>query len=518
MIYGSVYGSGYGDPENMVESFNYEESSRSVGALRYSFTPAANFGDAFFGVYIDSVMVDEVYAEEDAKVDFRSVPSSGDGEHSFLILRHGNISNYPMPRVARALDTTTAKKTTLWWTWPYEIIGSFDSGGEANPDLSSWSLTGLTPLNMEKGLCVTRNRLTFDMATDGDTTITLYCNKGAVATGTVTAPGTLTLAEANDSGISGTVVVGAAPTDATDSILHVRWPEYMSILRGTASPPTVAVDSFYFVGELESLWTEPVALTPTTYYYKLRPYSDTGDVGTDSAVITIILPAPPVAPSALAYASGNAAETVLSFTPSTTVGATYRLYLKKIADVYMNLVTVAATAAAEAEAITLPAITGYAGTVRVILRAINGGVEEKNTVELDLEYDAAGAFVPARPPVPGIVDYSVASGLTVSIDGSVSTFEGLATPATLQLFLRDADGSYDFANPDDTTALAVGTPSTNYTATVEAAVGATGWKYATLKTATAAGTQSENYADEVLIYVSDVNVAAPAVTGYISRG
>ena len=84
----------------------------------------------------------------------------------------------------------------------------------------------------------------------------------------------------------------------------------------------------------------------------------------------------PAPPTNLAYASGNAAATVLSFTPSATGGATYRAYLADAIDGVMNLNDIQATALAGANSITLPAITGYPGIAYAIVRAASGGIEE----------------------------------------------------------------------------------------------------------------------------------------------
>jgi hypothetical protein len=62
---------------------------------------------------------------------------------------------------------------------------------------------------------------------------------------------------------------------------------------------------------------------------------------------------------------------VVKWTASPTVGATYNLYLQIIGEAYMNLNTPIAIAAGETQ-VTLPAIVGYPGTIRLILRAVNG--------------------------------------------------------------------------------------------------------------------------------------------------
>jgi len=516
MRFGGWFGLPFGGAEQVLGLFE-AELVNSGSSVRVRFAPQSGEGARWFGVYLNARLQTIVYVEEGATYGPIHLPAKGlDG--SVLVLPHGRQTTGEMERVARTFDEPTSPKATLSWTWTPEVIGCFDAAGDVNPDLSAWSLTGLSPQALEQTETATRMQLKVGVVTDsGTTTVTLYRNGLDVASGSCTAPATCTLAEANDSGISGTVDVGATPTDAEDSVLRVRWPYSMQVLRDVTDPPTTVRATVLFDRQAAPFWTEPTALSANTYYYRLRPVSDTGDAGTATASFTAAIPGPPAAPSGLAYASGNAAATVLSFTPSATAGATYRLYLQAIGAAYLDVMNIAATALAGATTITLPAVTGYAGTVRVILRAVSGGVEEENCEVYKVEYDAAGARVAPRPNDPQIASVAVTAGTALSVVGAYDTTDEAGVATTLKLYVRTTSGSYDFASPDGTGTLAAAAHTSLKTATISYA-GSNGWRYVTLKAATAAGVLSEGYAEERLVYFSDADAAAPSAALSIARG
>jgi hypothetical protein len=111
----------------------------------------------------------------------------------------------------------------------------------------------------------------------------------------------------------------------------------------------------------------------------------------------------------------------------------------------------------------------------------------------------------------------VQSSLSVSVQGVYSPHGELGTPTKLQLFSRSPSGAYNFASAD-----AEGTLGTEKgglrLATIAKTYLAAGWLYLTLKAKTAAGVQSEGYAPELLVYISDASTAAPTFTAEVSRG
>jgi len=311
----------------------------------------------------------------------------------------------------------------------------------------------------------------------------------------------------NNSGLSGTVTVSNAVTNIANGIIDIRWPASIQILRDAFDPPTTVRDTVTFKGANTVRWTEAADLASGTYYYRTQPISDTAITGTQSAsvsIATITRPKPP---------------TNLSFTPSVTGGATYRAYLATAIGGVMNLNDIKATASAGANSITLPAITGYPGTVYAVVRAVAAGIEERNLNIIALEYDASGNFVPARPNAPGIQleSISITSGRTVSIKGIYNSDHQQAVATALQLFSRTPSGSYNFASPIGSggTLSSSGVKGVQ-SGTVTYTFPADGYYYLTMLAVTAGGTQSlPANSQEVLIVVS--NDALPAASGVIAQ-
>ena len=516
MRFGSPFASGYGDPERHLGKFS-AVAVRSGTAIEVDFTPTDDFDDAVFGVYLNNALALEAYIGEDGTSGKRAIAVTG-ADPVVEVLRHGHAMNYDMSRVARASDATTSSLVTLSWTWPVEVLSVIDSDGTENGDLSNWSLSGVNYLDTERAALDTRGRLEVDMTVTGTTVaLTILRNDQEVATGSGTTGTTITITASNSSGITGSVDVGAAASTSTDATLWLRWPQSMAVLRDTSDPPSTTVATVQFNAADSASWTESAALAADTYYYRIKPTSDTGQAGTASASSTAVVPGPPDAPEDLAYSSGNAAATVLSFTASETAGATYRAYMREPDQTFMDMTTPAATASAGSTTITLPAISGYAGTAYVVLRAVSGGVEEENGAVLALEYDGAGAYVLPRPNDATIGEWSIGSGDTLTVTGYYEPAGEGTAAANLELFTRTESGSYDFDTPADTTALSAVSDTLKKAALTVGSL-ATGWHYFTIKASTSGGVLSENYPTEVLFYVDTGAVSAPTLSLSVARG
>jgi hypothetical protein len=170
--------------------------------------------------------------------------------------------------------------------------------------------------------------------------------------------------------------------------------------------------------------------------------------------------------------------------------------------------------------ITLPAISGYAGLARVILRATDGGVEEKNLAVLELEFTAAGAYVLPRPNTPQLrVDgIAVTGGLTAGVTALYDPAGEKGVATKLQLFTRTPSGSYNYAAPADEENLAASGVLRG--ASLSKTFAVAGWYYLRVLAATAAGVQSDPAdAPERLLWVSAENLPAPAYPrATVSRG
>jgi len=475
-------------------------------AILVKFIPATGFGNSWFSIYLNGIHQTSVFAAEGTMS--QQVIESNNGKNSIAVLWTGEQQLVRQPS-AVAETEKTGQKVTLAWNWVYDIIGNPAS------ELSNWTLSGLTREWTEPGGVLTRRQLQIASdETGGTVAITGTRNGLEVFSGSAAQGATATLTQSNGSGISGTVDVGATAADA-DETLHLRLPSSMEIFRDTSSSPTTSVASVGYNESDVASYVETSALASATYYYRMRATSDTADVGDYGTDVTIDVPGTPDAPEDLAYSSGNAAATVLSFTASDTVGATYNLYMAAIGATILPVQTPVATAIAGSTTITMPAVTGYAGSVRVLLRAESVGIEEKNGNELVLEYDAAGAFVVARPNTPEVTLDTVTTGTTISMAVTYDSTNELGVGVTAQLFTRVPTGTFDFTTVEDSDALAgTGTIKTGTLAVTLA----NGWHYVTSKVATAGGIQSAVEAQEQLVYVSDTNISSPAPSVKLSGG
>jgi hypothetical protein len=479
--------------------------------LAIDFMAAPGMGNAWFGVYLNADYCGWVYAVEGVTASINvTIPPARGANLSVVVLRQGSMQAYDQSRAARGYDGESAAQATLTVAWPAEILGTPE-----NANLSAWTLAGLTYALADRGETKTRGAFTINLTVTGGTaTLALANGGGTLASGSVAVPGTITLAEQNNSGLSGTVAIGAGAA-TWGGLLYLRWPASLEIYRAAANPPTVLIDTETFAGYDTTVYTDPALLAAGTYYYRTRFVSDTGESGAYGAAQAEVIPGLPGAPGTLAYLSGTAAATILSFTASATVGATYRAYTMGIGGSFIDVDNIAATAAAGATQITLPALSGYPGTAQAIVRAVYGGVEEKNGAAVSLEYDAAGAYVPARPSAPGVKGFSVSAGLTLNVTGTYSRGSDLGVATQLQLFTRAPGGSYNYSSPDATAALAAA--GSMQTAALAATL-TDGWWYFVLKSATAAGVQSAAASAEYLALIADDVLSAPSVAYALNRG
>lgn len=501
MYFGQTFGA-FGDPDFHVRDMRIDASASGV---RVSVLAAPNLGDAYYQIYANNLFAGVVYCPEDTYSEPLTLALPVSSEVQVTAFRIGPNSSIDQSAFARIYDTG-ASSVTAEWSWTYEIIGTQDS-----TFFSLWSLAGLTVSRVLPADRPTRGQIPVSLnVTGGTATVTL----GVLAQGSGPVGGSITLSPINSSGVSGSVTVDAGATTES-STLSVRWPRSMSILRDTVSPPTVEVASVpYNILDTASFVD---SVDAGTYYYAFRAVSDTDDIGDASAPETVIVSGAPEPPTDIAYTSGGAAATVIGWTASPTVGATYNIYVQNIGDPYLDTSTPTQTAIAGATSATLPAITGFPGVARVVVRAEFAGVEEKNLDTLTLEYDSSGVIVSQRPNTPQIESVSVSTGLTVGVGVLYDPTNERVAPASVELYTRALGASYNFLLPDSTASL--GTRANgDQVANLSHTLASPGWYYATARTLTAGGQACNGQAPEVAFYVSDVNASAPSGTFTATRG
>ena len=503
MYYGQPYGA-YGDPEKHIKIME-AEATTTGGRVRIQ--PSAGLGNAYYQVYVNNIFAASIWCAEGVLSEWVNILIPSTGTASIVAFRLGAQPDFDNSFFA-SLSEEAPQNVTSTWTWAYEVIGT-----PTVLTMTGWTISGLTRLQTTQGEKVTRGSVQANIYVDAGTAIV---SVGNLASGTGPVDSTITLTALNGSGVTGTVYVAADAVTAS-GLLNFRWPLSMQILRDDTSPPTTVIATVTNGGGETGTFTDTELLDVGTYYYAFRAISDTDDIGDQSAPQTITVTGAPGAVEVLAYVSGNAAATVVSWSESSTVGATYNIYVADVDDAFLDTETPTQTAVTESTGITLSAITGYPGIAQVLVRAEFSGVEELNGNILFLEYDSAGDYISPRPNAPTISSVSVSSGLSISVTGvySIENQDGVAT--ALQLFTRTPSGTYDFATVESTGTLG-STVNGVKKATTTKTLATDGWYYCTLKAVTSTGIQSIGSATEVLFFVSDDNIAAPSGTFTLSRG
>ena len=495
----------YGDPDKHVETLEYKDTPSGI---KVRVRASTGLGDAYYQVYVDNIFAGAVWCPEGLLSDWLFfTPPGGSNSASVVVFNTGASPNGDFSSFA-ALYEESPQNVTANWSWTYEVIGTAD-----NLFLTSWVISGLKRTQTSPGNLSTRGNLPVTLSVSGGTATV---NVGALAQGSGPVGSTVTLSAINSSGVTGSVAVDALAEDSTGTLV-ARWPRSMGILRDTFNPPTTEIASIRYDDAETNTYVDRTTLTAGTYYYAFQGTSDTDDLGDKSTATAIVVSGAPEAPTDLAYVSGNAAATVISFTASATPSATYNVYVKNPDDAFLDTETPALTLPAGSTGATLPAITGTPGVAQVLVRAELGGVEELNGDILFIEYDSSGVYVSPRPNTPQTTVVTVDDGLDITVRGSYNTSGEDGEATELQLFTRTPSGSYDFATVEDTGTLGDDVGGVKTANLVKTFV-ADGWYYVTLKAATATGTQSVGSANEVAVYVSDGNISSPTGTFTLSRG
>jgi len=482
--------------KDYLKSLTVKEINNGFAVL-VTFEPADGEGDAWFSIYNNGVFRQSVFVRE-GDTTVVSIPADN-GLNIVTVVSTGQEQFKYQDNILGPINEI-GQKVQLDWTWDYEIIGNPDS------ELSNWTLDGLKIENTLNGSPVTRRKIEITIVASGGTvTVSSSTFSGSGPVGN-----TITLTALNQSGVTGSVEASASAVTASE-VLAVRLPQSIGVFRDVTPSPAVKVADVAYNNRDAASWKEPADLDGGPYYYRLQATSDTGEVGLFGADVTIVVPDRPGPPADLAYSSGGAANTVLSFTPSDTVGATYNLYMRNIGDGNFNTDNPVATAIAWSSTIAAPAVIGYPGTVSFILRAELNGIEELNNEILDIEYDGVGVRVDPRPNDILINGVDVSTGTTLDVDLTYNSADEAGVATQGQLFVRTPTGVYDFNAPDDASSL-IGTNIRNVSLTVTLA---TGWYYITAMAATASGVQSVTPTPERLVYISDDDIASPTPTAKI---
>jgi hypothetical protein len=467
-----------------------------------SFRPAAGYGGRFYALYLNARRERACFVAE-GQAAARGValpPESGPVSIALEDLGDWADASYDPNEGALALEALCAARISLSWLAAVEICPRATASAAAQ--LSAWSVTGLkrfsncAPVPGRPARAQLEARL--DVA-GAQRTVTLFSSGRLVASGVRAGDGAVVLSEENSSGLSGSVDVAASGgVGAGECVLEPRYPRSYEIHHSTGALvfPRAAQQTVPDDGCSNLFRAISAELPAGAHNVAVLSVSDCGVVRGSAASQSVMIEAPPLPPQNPAYDSGGASATTIRWTASATPGATYNIYDSDLNGV-ARMDAPAATHGAGAGVLTqtLPAI-GYPGLRRVLVRAVSGGIEERNGEVLTLEYDAGGNIAGERPAAPRIRALSVSAGRVASVT-AVSFAAGQVAPASAQLFLVPEASAIDYAAPVDTQAWGDEVAGVRVAA-LSAVAPADGFYKVAVRSVSAAGTQDAGLAWERL--------------------
>ena len=376
-------------------------------------------------------------------------------------------------------------------------IFSYGDSGQ----LTAWALSGIKRFSNMRPYVIWRNwaQLDITLANSGGTyTVTVALNGLTICSGSRAGNGSITLAEANSSGVSGSVTVTFSGEITSGGYVIARWPERYAVhyrigaAWGAPDFPRTAESYLLDDGHANVFDWRSAALAAGTYQTTIHQRDEGANESAGTTTQAIVLSLPPGAPGTPTWSSGGAAATIVAFAASATAAATYNVYDSGDTGI-LDVATISGTHAAGTGTLTqtLAAINlAYTGMRYVLVRALDGGVEEGSLKILTIEY-AAGVVVPPRPPRPGVRQLVSVSGRTLTVITSVDHAEQLAAPATIELYVVASGGGFNYASAQSSTAVAAAQQGVSVKSLSYLAPGDGDYDFAA-RTVTSGGTQSNN--------------------------
>lgn len=395
---------------------------------------------------------------------------------------------------------------TLRFTWTVPTTFSQSNGYVStlrdDTQLSAISLTGIQRFTNCRSTSPTTAELYYRISqTGGVTTIDWYAANAAtyseenrVATGTYTGgAGTIAATEVNSSGIA--VSSDFTYTGDGDGYIEIEWPEKYQIHYSTSAlafPRTP--EATYNDAGADNFYYESATVTPGTYNAAVVPIrkgvAQAVGIAPTSGLVVPDMPAQ----ATITSVSGNAATTTINWSLGTS-GCTFNVYRSLIDRPvnYGSFVAPAVTTTALNATSSTIVVVGYPGKVRVAVHAVKAGIENPLAAEYEIEYDATGAIVAARPN-RAFIERVTKTALDITVAASYSTDDEAAVTTAVDLFIKPVGTALDF-----TTAQATASWSTNAqqlkTANLTYSAPATGWYHMAVKARTAGGVYSESYVE-----------------------
>jgi hypothetical protein len=475
-----------GDPEDFLVIFDVKDFEDGLGA-KCILQAAPDYGEMYYVVVCDGMPQAVVYLKEGIPKTSTIIYDAKKSTHAVSIVCLGEWDTIPAnTNVVIQQDYFTVDKG-LYLRVTFDATIEQDSYDDLE-QLSSWNLTGLERFLNCLPVSSARTQLDINilLISDGSVrTLTLFVKGQIVATGSITGTtGTITLTEANDSGLNGTVALAyTADLEAGIATFRARYSRQYKIFVDSVLDKTINEN-----GRANEIGVLLGPLSGGNHSITVRSVSDTGIEGTLSAPINVTIPSRPNPPQVPYYVSGDYSNTLIRWQGSTNAG------IHKVYDSALNYPTDLDTAVQTTSGIgllsaTLPAITAAQGTRRVVVSAFDAnGVDDGFRREVKIKYDTSGNYLFPSPNIPGFNFNRVESGNKMFVDFYLNTIEEEAPSTKAHLFLFSGTAIWD--TPRGMAGIPAGSDVRR--GTLSAVVDTNGFYKFGVRTLTLSGIYSEN--------------------------
>lgn len=487
-----------GDVEDMIKTLDVK-AYPAIGTGTARFTPADGYGDRYFGIYTNGLKNAHIFVEEGTEAQSQFALSQSQEDMGIHIEDLGDWATEDYDPDYNAVDFELESAKSIRMDWRGDLTFSTKGDHPTSPQLTNIELTGLkrftncSPINNRPQI----GELNVTISNSGSVrTVNVYKGNLLAATGFRTGDGTINLTPQNDLDIGGSINITYTGDVAFGVItIEAHWPVQYNIHYSTSAlvfprtPEAVLYDDgrsniFSFVtGRLQNAGT---------YNCAILQVSDTNVPKTTTTQIsTVVMNDFPSIPLRLAYKQGDSTNTVIRWT-APDASYTYNVYVSAL-DGAVDMSTIAVTVGAGSgeRTATLPTLgAGVTGKRLVIVRSVDGGIEEKNSTILELEYDT-GVRVTPRPNSPTIGLQPVVNGDEITVQCNYNNQKAKGMAIFGQLFVwpyADGPSGADYANPDDEDEFPLA-ENGNASVSLSASGFSKGWYYVGVRAATLDGTQ-----------------------------
>jgi len=494
-----------GDNDDYLKVFKLDDLGDGIGC-RLTIKAVEGYGNLYYALVCDGIPQRTIYLPEDETRQVTLTYDPNLTNHAVSVVPIGEWDEIP-PGCDVLIQQNYFENDKGYWS---EITFDATYTVQSNSSqFSNWHLTGIQRFKNVKPVSYfkTRGRLDITLSSaDAVHMLTLSLGDFVIATGSITGDGVITLTESNSSGVNGSVTLNYSSDLAIGAAFaEVAYAKaYKIYVNGTYN------NTLNDYGLSNAYTTRIGPLSAGVHSITLKPVSDSDIEGNAATSTAVTINGRPEAVTNQQVISGNYLNTLISWTGSSTVGATYNLYDSRIND-STNLREVIDTKGNSLGTVyaMLPALAGIEqGIRRVIVESSLAGIESGYRKEIAIEYDSNGDVVLARPNIPGFQFNRIESGNKLFVDYYYNRVEEQATGVQAQLFMVASGSSINFSNPMAVRSMPVTTGVDIVTGTLSGIAGSSGYYNFCVRTARATGLQSQNTQQLGPFYLSTAQMNA----------